>query len=159
MLHSAVFVERISRAPAVPSLSRIPVPSPLSSNSYGIISFADPHHLNSVASYRYKNIGGWVTSNLLSLSLLFHLPYTPPSSVSRKSCSCRSYENCRGVHQQFPFWISELHAPQVNPYSPSAVPSLSKDPDPVRNRQPPRISLLLYILTLLLLSFSHEREL
>jgi len=28
------------------------------SNSHGIISFADPHPLNSAKSYRYKNIGG-----------------------------------------------------------------------------------------------------
>jgi len=27
-------------------------------NSHGIISFADPHHLSSFVSYRYKNIGG-----------------------------------------------------------------------------------------------------
>jgi hypothetical protein len=27
------------------------------SNSHGTISFADPHHLNSVVSYRYKNMG------------------------------------------------------------------------------------------------------
>jgi hypothetical protein len=27
-------------------------------NSHAIISFADPHHLNSVVSYRYKNAGG-----------------------------------------------------------------------------------------------------
>jgi hypothetical protein len=32
-----------------------------------------------------------------------HLPYTLPSSVSRKSFLCHSYENCRGVYQQFPF--------------------------------------------------------
>src|SRR5882724_13372633 len=25
-------------------------------------------------------------------------------SVSRKSCICHSYENNRGVYQQFPFW-------------------------------------------------------
>ena len=35
-----------------------------------------------------------------------HLPYTLPSSVSRKSFACHSYENCRGVYQQFPFWDS-----------------------------------------------------
>src|ERR1700682_2981301 len=35
-----------------------PAPRPLTPNSHGIISFADPHPLNSVVSYRYKNIGG-----------------------------------------------------------------------------------------------------
>ena len=33
-------------------------PFPAPSNSHGIISFADPHPLNPVVSYRYKNIGG-----------------------------------------------------------------------------------------------------
>ena len=36
----------------------------------------------------------------------FHLPYTLPSSVSRNSFVCHSYENSRGVYQQFPFWNS-----------------------------------------------------
>jgi hypothetical protein len=34
----------------------------------------------------------------------FAFPYTLPSSVSRNSFICHSYENCRGVYQQFPFW-------------------------------------------------------
>jgi hypothetical protein len=42
----------------------------------------------------------------------FHSPYTLPSSVSRKSFACHSYENCRGVYQQFPFWNYELCARQ-----------------------------------------------
>jgi hypothetical protein len=33
-------------------------PFPAPSNSHRIISFADPHPLNPVVSYRYKNIGG-----------------------------------------------------------------------------------------------------
>jgi len=32
-----------------------------------------------------------------------HLPYPLPSSVSRNPFVCHSYENCRGVYQQFPF--------------------------------------------------------
>jgi hypothetical protein len=36
----------------------------------------------------------------------FGFPYLLPSSVSRKSCTCHSYENCRGVYQQFPFWLA-----------------------------------------------------
>src|SRR3989454_9237231 len=35
-------------------------------------------------------------------SSVFHLPYTLPSSVCNP-CVCHSCENCRGVHQQFPF--------------------------------------------------------
>jgi len=38
---------------------------------------------------------------------IFHSPYTLPSSASRKSFACHSYENCRGVYQQFPFWSTE----------------------------------------------------
>ncbi len=34
----------------------------------------------------------------------FHSPYTLPSSVSRKSFICRSYENTRGGGVFFPFW-------------------------------------------------------
>ena len=38
-------------------------------------------------------------------SLFFYsLPYTLPSCVWFKSFVCHSYENCRGVHQFFPFW-------------------------------------------------------
>jgi len=40
----------------------------------------------------------------------FHLPYTLPSSVSCNPFVCHSYENCRGVYQQFPFW-NELTPP------------------------------------------------
>src|SRR6266850_6565646 len=39
-------------------------------------------------------------------SLVFCVLRTLPSSVSRKSCICHSYENNRGVYQQFPFWSS-----------------------------------------------------
>src|SRR6266478_1388856 len=35
-----------------------------------------------------------------------HLPYVLPSCVSRNPFVCHSYENCRGVYQQFPFWNS-----------------------------------------------------
>jgi hypothetical protein len=78
---------------------------PVDTKSFPFISFADPHLLNPVVPYRYKNTGwGCLPS--------FHLPYTLPSSVSRKSCICHSYENCRGGHQQFPFWTSELRSPQ-----------------------------------------------
>jgi len=39
-----------------------------------------------------------------------HLPYLLPSSVSRNSFVCHSYENCRGVYQQFPFWFTPSEA-------------------------------------------------
>jgi hypothetical protein len=36
-------------------------------------------------------------------------PYILPSSVSCNSFICHSYENWRGVYQQFPFWNSPRH--------------------------------------------------
>jgi len=39
-----------------------------------------------------------------SSSLVFYLPYALPSSVSRKSFGCHSYENTGGVGVFFPFW-------------------------------------------------------
>src|SRR5260370_9450309 len=37
-----------------------------------------------------------------------HSPYTLPSSVSRKSFICHSYENTGGVGVFFPFWFTAL---------------------------------------------------
>ncbi len=58
-------------------------------------------------------------------SFVFKRLHTLPSSVSRKSCRCRSYENCRGVYQQFPFWNSILanqgiHSAIPYPLSPNS---------------------------------------
>src|SRR6266699_6132299 len=58
-------------------------------------------------------------------SFVFKVLRTLPSSVSRKSCRCRSYENCRGVYQQFPFWNSILanqgiHSAIPYPLSPNS---------------------------------------
>jgi hypothetical protein len=68
--------------------------------------FADPHALTPIPSIFYKNGGeGGLFSCYIS-----HLPYTLPSSVCRKSFVCHSYENCRGVYQQFPFWLAPSSA-------------------------------------------------
>ncbi len=48
--------------------------------------------------------------------LVSNLPYTLPSSVSCNPFGRHSYESCRGVYQQFPFWNSPLithHWPAV----------------------------------------------
>jgi hypothetical protein len=37
--------------------------------------------------------------------LQFH-PISPPTSLPLKSFVCHSYENCRGVPKQFPFWFT-----------------------------------------------------
>src|SRR5882762_7956638 len=48
---------------------------------------------------------------------VFHSPYALPSSVSRNSFVCHSYENCRGVYPKFPVWerapYCSLSAPLV----------------------------------------------
>src|SRR5437867_1747451 len=43
-------------------------------------------------------------------SFIFNHFRTLPSSVCCKSCICHSYENNRGVYQQFPFWFALLSA-------------------------------------------------
>jgi hypothetical protein len=53
-----VYTESQSRRSAAPLLAPTSVPTSMRRNSHGIISFADPHSLNSVLSYRYKNMGG-----------------------------------------------------------------------------------------------------
>jgi len=50
-------------------------------------------------------------------SFVFKVLRTLPSSVSRKSCRCRSYENWRGVYQQFPFRNSILANQETTGYS------------------------------------------
>ncbi len=69
------------------------------------------------------------SSHALCLSRLcgssaFRLPYTLPSSVSRNPFVCHSYENCRGVYQQFPFWnvLSDWLHYLVSPYLLTSLP-------------------------------------
>src|SRR6266567_9484431 len=61
----------------------------------------------------------------LIASFVFKVLRTLSFSVSRKSCRCRSCENCRGVYQQFPFWNSILanqgiHSAIPYPLSPNS---------------------------------------
>src|SRR6266478_2134025 len=58
MLYFRVFARRMSRSATVPFLGRIPVPQRSFPKFHGMISFADPLPLNSVLSYRYKNMAG-----------------------------------------------------------------------------------------------------
>jgi hypothetical protein len=83
----------------------MPAPSRLAANSHGIISFADPHPLNHVLSYRYKKGGGegWVpVTYSLSLSpvlrMLFQVPY--PASPLFAALT----KTPGGVGVFFPFW-------------------------------------------------------
>src|SRR6266436_6070304 len=41
---------------------------------------------------------------------------TLPSSVSCKSFACHSYENCRGVYQQFPIWNAPRPSRGARPF-------------------------------------------
>ena len=58
-----------------------------------------------------------ITRSLSSTSFISHLPYLLPSSVSYNSFVCHSYENCRGVYQQFPFRNYELCARQPDQFA------------------------------------------
>src|ERR1700740_1730617 len=42
-----------------------------------------------------------IPAALPSHTPIFYSPYFLPSTVSRKSCVCHSYETCRGGYQQF----------------------------------------------------------
>jgi hypothetical protein len=99
-----VFVESHPRRSPDSFLTLAPIPCPLSRKSFPFISFSDPHPLTPLQSYCFKNSGGRPHSGLSIDSTSSHLPYTLPSSVSRKSFICHSYENAGGVGVFFPFW-------------------------------------------------------
>src|SRR5713101_5425827 len=72
---------RISRSPAVPFLSRIPVPTKLLPKSHGINLLADNHPLTPIPSILYKNTGGRVaTPNFRPLSPRPQSHYLPKSN-------------------------------------------------------------------------------
>jgi hypothetical protein len=72
VLFFRVYTESKPRRSAAPLLSPTSIPTSMRRNSHGIISFADPHPLNSVLSYRYKNMGG--RGEAISPSPCFPLP-------------------------------------------------------------------------------------
>src|SRR5260370_16678947 len=75
------------------------------------------------------------TSSISFISLISHLPDLLPSSVSPNPFVCHSYENCRGIHLQFPFWNITANAkkelssilktlpPPFPPPPPSPIPT------------------------------------
>jgi hypothetical protein len=99
-----VFAKRIFRSPAAPFLSRIPVPPPLSSKPQGIISFADPHHLTPIESYRSKNIEGRGHSRQSN----------PQIRSLDPGCICGTCQNSR---QLSPFCSCTYKMPLVQPFS------------------------------------------
>src|SRR6267154_2718889 len=74
-----------------------------------------------------------------SLPFISHLPYTLPSSVSCNPCVCHSYENCRGVYQQFPTWNHSSPRLQPSVEGP-ACPKLAGDLIGTLDSQPPSAS-------------------
>jgi len=104
VLYSFVFVESHPRRSPDSFLTLTTISCPLSRKSFPFRPFADPHPLTPLQSYRFKNSGGRPHPGLWIDSTSSHLPYTLPSSVSRKSFTCRSYENTGGVGIFFPFW-------------------------------------------------------
>src|SRR5258708_38599067 len=94
--------------------------------------FADHHPLNLYPTILYKNGGGTAYSQRSSSSKSSHSSYTLPSSVSRKSCICHSYENTRGVGAFFPFWYdSTSPVPTM-----SGAPAINSSPYPVTSLSP-----------------------
>ena len=61
-----------------------------------------------------------------------HLPYALPSSASRKSFACRSYENTRGVGVVFP--LASSCSGHSNPQHQSLSPYLVTSTHPRRSR-------------------------
>jgi hypothetical protein len=74
-----------------------------------------------------------------SFPFISHLPYTLPSSVSCNPCVCHSYENCRGVYQQFPTWNHSVSRLQPSVEGP-ACPELVGDLIGTLDSQPPSAS-------------------
>ncbi len=97
---------RASRRPRSNEVYPFSFTSLTTCNPFTLNSFADPHTLNPVLSILYKK--RWGEGVIPGrTSAIFCFPYTLPSSVSRNSFVCHSYENCRGVYQQFPFWFTQ----------------------------------------------------
>jgi hypothetical protein len=127
-------------------------PCPHLPNSSGIISFADPHPLTSIESYRSKIIGGGLAPSrhsdvpryfdispflsspcALFCALLHFLALTQNSTLLFSANSPLFAQKTRGGAS------SEGRSLHPYPYSP-----------------PHHLSMLLYIVTSLLLSFSHD---
>jgi hypothetical protein len=122
------------RTPRPLNFSRSPIltPDPQTPNFHGIISFADPHPLTQIESYRYKNKGGGGGNPRRSWPTISHSPYTLPSAVCRKSFIClpavagHSYENTGGsigissqksssiTRSVIPFWNSPIRPSRKN---------------------------------------------
>ena len=101
-------------------------------NSFGILSFADPHPLTPLESYRFKNIGGWGRAlicdscnspkkNAKNKPSIIITLRTLPFSVGCKSFVCHSYENCRVYTNSSQFGTRPPSLePQHHPHAPAS---------------------------------------
>ena len=84
----------------------------------------------------YKKPGEEAVGNVFphhgAFSTASHLPYALPSSASRKSFACRSYENTRGVGVLFP--LARSCSGHSNPQHQSLSPYLVTSTHPRRSR-------------------------
>jgi hypothetical protein len=102
------------------------LPTGLTRKSLPLNLFADPHPLNPYPTIFYRKGGGrGVLPSGPLLYLAFHLPYALPSSVSRNSFICHSYENTGGVGVFFPFWNPRTPPRHFRRHCP--LPPLPKD--------------------------------
>jgi hypothetical protein len=117
-----VFVESHPRRSPNSFLTLAPIPCPLSRKSFPFISFADPHPLTPLQSYRFKNSGGGLTPDYGSIPLppifrtLFQVPYpaSPLLAVLTKTRGVWGYSSRFGTRptcrrfdvQTFPYPLS-----------------------------------------------------
>ncbi len=84
----------------------------------------------------YKKPGEGAVGNVFphrgAFNTASHLPYALPSSASRKSFACRSYENTRGVGVVFP--LARSCSGHTNPQHQSLSPYLVTCTHPRRSR-------------------------
>ena len=113
MLFSPVYSETQPRRSAIHVRARTSTSTVRPCNSHGIISFADPHSLTAIESYRYKKRTGGggarslcqvlsQTTNSSNCHTSGKSPITPllaadPNSFNSKPFDCHTYETPRGL--------------------------------------------------------------
>jgi hypothetical protein len=133
-LDASQFVRHARRAsfkdPRPERASRVDLPVP----SRYLSPALRPH--KSFSCNTYKKPGEGAVGNVFphhgAFNTASHLPYALPSSASRKSFACRSYENTRGVGVLFP--LARSCSGHSNPQHQSLSPYLVTSTHPRRSR-------------------------